>query len=152
MNVEDTISKYPNELAHIRVDMQNRDIEHISENAIKEEENEVMARKRSKKSSNKSKNELKKSSKEVNFMWKCMSLGKIDISYACVGYSLSGQPVLDYSIFVDLLVNYGFAIQDVMSFINEFAECAKEDNTAPIIMTNSNVSRIMTEIKPIVKK
>jgi hypothetical protein len=152
MNVEDTISKYPNELAHIKVDMQNRIVEHVSENTIKEE-NEAMARKRSKKSSNKSKNEPKKSSKEVNFMWKCMSLGKIDISYACVGYSFStGQPILDYSAFVDLLVNYGFAIQDVMSFIDEFAECSKEDNNAPIVMTNLNIARIMTEVEPIVKK
>ena len=83
-------------------------------------------------------------------MWKYMSMGKIDISYACVGYSYDGRPILDYNAFIDLLINYGFKIEDVLVFIDDFASCTENDDKAPIIMTSVNMSRIMTEIKKIV--
>ena len=85
----------------------------------------------------------------VESIWKNLGIGKIDISYACVGYTMDGRPVLDHSQFVDLLINYGYQVADALKFIDEFASYSEKEKTAPIIMTNINVSRICTEIEPI---
>ena len=85
-------------------------------------------------------------------IWKNLGLGKIDISYACVGYTLDGRPVLSQDYFIDLLVNYGFNMSAIMLFIDDFAKHAKKDDISPIVMYSMNTARIMTEIKPIVRK
>ena len=85
----------------------------------------------------------------VAAMWKKMASGAIDISYACVGYTTDGKPVLSHEDLVNLLINYGFAINDVLEFLDEFAEeAAMSDGQSPIIMYSANTSRIMTDIEP----
>ena len=151
------INDFPNALAHIKVYPQEQMIEVVSTSSKKE--NGIMLDKDySKKSNRRRKNkksneafENKPHNPNIDLIWKYMSLGKIDISYACVGYTYDGRPVLDHSAFVDLLVNYGFAVNDTVQFIDEFVNCAKDNDTSPIVMTNINVARITTEIKPLVE-
>ena len=89
---------------------------------------------------------------EVDDIWKNLQSGKIDISYALAGYSYDGHPILNQDELVSLLINYGFSIQAVMPFIDEFAECAKDDPNGPIVMYSANSTRIVTEVEPIVGK
>ena len=86
---------------------------------------------------------------EVEVMWKKMASGAIDMSYACVGYSMDGRPVLSHEDLVNLLINYGFAINDVLEFLDEFAEEATmSDGQSPIVMYSVNTAKIMTNIEP----
>lgn len=75
--------------------------------------------------------------------------GKIDIGYACIGYSLDGRPVLNYRNLMDLLVASGFTPVDAISFIDDFALNSKKAKTSPIIMTDVNTGKILTEVKKI---
>lgn len=88
--------------------------------------------------------------KAIDDIWKHMGLGHIDISYACVGYSMDGRPILNHDEFVNLLINYGFAVKDALQFIDDFAEHSIQDSKSPIVMFSANTSAIMTNIEPIV--
>ena len=88
--------------------------------------------------------------KAIDDIWKHMGLGHIDISYAFIGYSMDGRPILNHDEFVNLLINYGFKVQDVLSFIDDFAAHSTHDYKSPIVMFSSNTSAIMTNIEPIV--
>ena len=85
----------------------------------------------------------------VDTIWKYIDDGKIDIIYACVGYAYDGQMVLDHGLLVDLLVNYGFNVNDALVFIDELAEASAEDKDAPIVMTNLATATMLTDIEPI---
>ena len=143
MDIIDQINNhvYPNALAKLKVSLKDMSIEHVGLTDNGESE---MAAKKS------SKNAM--SNAEVDLIWKNLGLGKIDISYACVGYTLDGRPVLSQDYFIDLLINYGFNMSAIMLFIDDFAKHAKKDDTSPIVMYSMNTARIMTEIKPIVRK
>ena len=88
--------------------------------------------------------------KAIDEIWKHLGLGHIDISYACAGYSMDGRPILNHNELVDLLINYGFKIQDILPFIEDFASHSMNDNKSPIVMYSANTSAIMTSIEPIV--
>ena len=143
MDIIDQINNhvYPNALAKLKVSLKDMSIEHVG--LTDNGESEMAAKKSSKNTS---------SNAEVDLIWKNLGLGKIDISYACVGYTLDGRPVLSQDYFIDLLINYGFNIQAIMLFIDDFAKNAEKDDTSPIVMYSVNTARIMTEIKPIVRK
>ena len=85
----------------------------------------------------------------VEEVWRKLQDGSIDMSYACVGYSYDGRPVLEYNLVVDLLVQYGFKGDDVYKFIDEFAELSTKDGSSPIVMTNANTARMMVEVEPL---
>lgn len=154
--------KYPNALAHLRVIPREMRIEVVDD--IEEDGDTPMASKKqdkpkgrkgkAKKDGNaeaKHDGEVKHSA-EVEKIWKCFAMGKIDVSYARVGFTYNGRAVLDYSAFIDLLINYGFKIEDVLTFIDEFADIGEnEDINSPIVMMNANVSRIMAEVEPLEK-
>ena len=143
MDIIDQINNhvYPNALAKLKVSLKDMSIENVG--LTDNGESEMAARKSSKNAS---------SSAEVDLIWKNLGLGKIDISYACIGYTLNGRPVLSQDELINLLVNYGFNIQAIMLFIDDFAKNAEKDDTSPIVMYSVNTARIMTEIKPIVRK
>lgn len=143
MDIIDQINNhaYPNALAKLRVSLKDMSIEHVG--LTDNGESEMAARKSSKNATNNA---------EVDLIWKNLGLGKIDISYACVGYTLDGRPVLSQDELINLLVNYGFNIQAIMLFIDDFAKYAEKDDTSPIVMYSVNTARIMTEVKPIVRK
>ena len=143
MDIIDQINNhvYPNALAKLKVSMKDMSIEHVGLTGNGESE---MAAKKSIK--NASRNAA------VDLIWKNLGLGKIDMSYACVGYTLDGRPVLSQDELISLLISYGFNMPAIMLFIDDFAKHAEKDGTSPIVMYSVNTARIMTEIKPIVRK
>ena len=68
----------------------------------------------------------KKRSKElvnaIDSIWEYLNAGNIDLGYAIVGYAFNGRAILDHDIFVNLLINYGFKIDVVLAFIDDFNE------------------------------
>ena len=143
MDIIDQINNhvYPNALAKLKVSLKDMSIEHVGLTGNGESE---MAAKKSIKNASRN--------AEVDLIWKNLGLGKIDMSYACVGYTLDGRPVLSQDELISLLISYGFNMPAIMLFIDDFAKHAEKDGTSPIVMYSVNTARIMTEIKPIVRK
>lgn len=132
---------FPNALAKLHVSTKDESVKLVEVFSHNKEDD--MAKKAKKDSSS-------SEASSVESIWKNIGIGKIDISYACVGYTMDGRPVLDHSQFVDLLINYGYLVTDALKFIDEFSSYSSKEKTSPIIMININVSRICTEIEPIV--
>lgn len=95
----------------------------------------------------------KKRSKEVvqaiDSIWNYLGHGDIDLRYATVGYGFNGRPILDHDIFVNLLINYGFTIGQVLEFIDDFNEVSLEDDEFPMVMINSHMEQIYREVRPL---
>lgn len=85
--------------------------------------------------------------KVVEDIWKRISSGEVNLYYATVGYGLNERPILDYDILVNLLINYGYRIDDVMAFIDDFTSVSAEDDTFPMLMMNSHVREIYEDVK-----
>ena len=132
---------YPNALAKLKVSVKDLSIANIGTIV---QERPTMA--------NKKANKKTVDSQELDLIWKNLGIGKIDISYACVGYTIDGKPVLNQDELISLLINYGFTMPTIMAFIDDFALHSKQDDNAPVIMYTVNTAKIMTEVKPIVKK
>ena len=132
--------------AVIRVSMKDKTVSRIDNGQDIEHLNMAKNSKNQKKDDGTS--NLSKSS--VDAIWKCLGLNKIDILYACVGYTTDGRPVLDHSLLIDLLVQYGFLIQHVLDFIDDFIKQSSSDSSSPIIMYSSSAARIMSEVEPII--
>lgn len=136
---------YPNALARLRVSLKDMSVEHlgiIEDNIVNVEGDGMAAKKSSKKDG--------LSSSKVDLMWKSLGLGKINLSYACIGYTHDGRMVLNQDELISLLINYGFMIQDVMAFIDDFAAQSAKDSNGPIVMYTTNTAAIMSDIEPIV--
>ena len=147
----DIKTAFPNELGRVLVSVKDMSITPIEARHACIGETMAKGQRKSKKTEKELKNEdtvPAADKKAVDDIWKHLGLGHIDLSYACVGYSMDGRPILNHDELVSLLVNYGFSIQDVLAFIEDFATNATED-MSPIVMYTANTSAIMTEIKPI---
>lgn len=145
-------SSYPGELGRVHVSLGSMSITPLE--VVEERVEEVMAKESKRKSKSKDKDNISESQnvdqKAIDAIWKHLGLGHIDISYACIGYSMDGRPILNHDEFVNLLVNYGFKIQDILPFIDDFASHSENDKKSPIVMFTANESAIMTSIEPIV--
>ena len=75
----------------------------------------------------------------VDDIWSRLDNGVIDIKYATVGYGPNGRLILDHDILVTLLINYGYKIDDVLAFIDDFNSMSENDNYFPLVMMNSHV-------------
>ena len=139
--------KLPNELGRVHMSINKQQVIPVEVEYV----GDAMAREKSKKTNSNDidASNAKNDQKAIDAIWKHLGLGHIDISYACIGYSLDGRPVLNYDDFVNLLVNYGFSIQDTTAFIEDFAAHSLSDNKSPIVMYSANTSAIMTSIEPI---
>ena len=82
-------------------------------------------------------------------IWELVNSAKIDINYACVGYTASGQVVLDYRHLIDLIVASGFSSIDAIVFIDELAFSTKKTKNSPIVMTDIHTAKILTEINKV---
>ena len=146
------IARCTNELGRIHVSVSSMSI--VPVEVVESRIGDAMAKeskhKRSKKTDESSTSMQNADKKAIDDIWKHLGLGHIDISYACVGYSMDGRPILNHDEFVNLLINYGFKIQDVLPFIDDFASHTYDDKKSPIVMFTSNTSAIMTSIEPIV--
>ena len=87
----------------------------------------------------------------VDDIWSRLDNGAIDIKYATVGYGPNGRLILDHDILVTLLINYGYKIDDVLAFIDDFNGMSENDNDFPLVMMNSHVYDIYENINPIVR-
>lgn len=85
----------------------------------------------------------------VDDIWKNLDNGKIDIGYAVVGYGSNGRPILDHDIFITLLINYGYQIDHILAFIDDFNDMSQEDNEFPLIIMNSHTREIYESIEPL---
>ena len=83
----------------------------------------------------------------IEDIWKRISSGDVNLYYATVGYGFNGRPVLDHDILVNLLINYGYKINDVMAFIDDFNDVSSEDDAFPMLMMNSHVHEIYEDVK-----
>lgn len=135
---------YPNELGRVHMSINKMQVIPIEAEYV----GDAMARERRSKKDNSVQQNVDQ--KAIDDIWKHLGLGHIDISYACVGYSMDGRPILNHDEFVNLLINYGFKVTDVVPFIEEFAKHGEKDNKSPIVMFTANTSAIMTSIEPIV--
>ena len=148
MDSLDTQRHCSNELGRVHVSISQQQVFPVEAKYI----GDTMSReKKSKKSNNEKQpaNHQDVDRKAIDDIWKHLGLGHIDISYACIGYSLDGRPILNHDDFVNLLVNYGFDINDIVPFIEDFASHSLKDNKSPIVMFTANASAIMTSIEPI---
>jgi hypothetical protein len=84
-------------------------------------------------------------------IWKNLALGKIDLSYAEVGYTMNGRQILDHDLLTTLLTTYGFHIDDTLHFIDDLVINSEGDDSSPIIMINKSVSDMMDKINPLEK-
>lgn len=100
-----------------------------------------------KKTSESKKMRSKEEVEAIDHIWEHLSDGDIDLKYATVGYGFNGRPILDHDIFVNLLINYGFAIGPILDFIDDFNEASMEDEDFPLVMVNSHMSTIYGEVE-----
>lgn len=143
----DTHQKFPNELGSALVSVKSMTISPIS---VEEEHiGDVVMKKGSRKKKSHASLARNADQKALDNIWRHMSLGHIDISYACAGYAMDGRPILNYDDFANLLVSYGFDLKDVVVFIDDFAKHEEDDHKSPIVMFTANASAIMTSIKPL---
>ena len=140
-------TEYPNEIARLRVSVPNLTVTPVTvfTNSNMPRKEDAMGKKKA----NKNASGAKAANDTVEELWKCMGLSKIDISYACVGYAFDGSPILDHDDFVELLMAYGFSIDTVMAFVDDFAEHTKKDGNSPIIMFRKNVADIRSNVEPL---
>ena len=94
----------------------------------------------------KKKKRSKELDKAIDGIWEYLNAGNIDLRYAIVGYAFSGRAIIDHDIFVNLLINYGFKIDVVLAFIDDFNEVSLEDDDFPIVMISSHMQKIYEEI------
>lgn len=142
-------NKYPNAMAILKVSLPNMSIENVYnfteitgiDDAMKNEKKENPINDTT-------------TNNEVDIIWKNLNNGKIDITYACVGYSMDGRPVLNQDEFTHLLIQYGFSMPGIFAFYDDFMEVNSKvpNSDAPIFMHTVNNARIISEVKPIMNR
>ena len=148
---------YPNALAKLRVSAKDLSISDVSYELNKGigDGDSIMAKKSKKTNEDgniSSSIDIASANPQVDLIWKNLGLGKIDLSYACIGYTYSGSMVLLHDDLVSLLINYGFNIEVVLAFIEDFAKHAENDPSAPVVIYSKNNAFIMSDIEPITGK
>ena len=145
MTTNNSNVRFPNELGRAYVSVKSMRIVPIDSVNY----GDVMAENNRRKPKKDRKSTQNAEKKAIDDIWRHMGLGHIDISYACVGYSMDGRPILNHDDFANLLASYGFDISAVVQFIDDFAASSTTDSKSPIVMFTTNTSAIMTDIKPL---
>lgn len=160
MFMDNVISKIlkscPNALAIQQIDMSTHRIDGVFKVKDMKRKNNKEDDSSAKKKGRKSKKQLEETTNEdnkdslvVNMIWKYLSLGKIDLSYASIGQTVDGRAILDYDILINMLMTYGLYIDDALAFIDDFVEQSKDADESPIIMMNRYTTTIAQEIEPL---
>ena len=148
-SLKDIIKTYPNVIAVQQVDMKTHLINNVT--MMKDVKKEIEYNKMANKKQRRGKKKIEDSqSSTIVDIWKNIGTGRIDLNYAVVGRSLDGQMIIDYDIFINLLMTYGYMIDDIMQFIDDFADKSTDVKNSPIIMINSHTARIMADVPNIV--
>lgn len=85
----------------------------------------------------------------VEDIWTNIDKGMVDVGYAIIGYTCTGRPILEHDVLVTLLISYGYKIDHVLAFIDDFNNMSQEDDAFPIIMMNANVHNIYESVEPL---
>ena len=85
----------------------------------------------------------------VEDIWSNIDKGTVDVGYAIIGYTCTGRPILEHDVLVTLLISYGYKIDHVLAFIDDFNSMSQEDDSFPIIMMNANVHNIYESVEPL---
>lgn len=91
----------------------------------------------------------KRTNAAVDSIWSNIESGKVNLSYAYVGYTYDGRPVVEHELALDLLMQYGYTLDDAVAFMQEFGEVSTKGGSAPVVMLNINTSRMMSEVEPL---
>jgi len=84
----------------------------------------------------------------IKDIWENLGNESINLKYAIVGYLSDGRPVIEHEIFVGLLVNYGYRIDHVLAFIDDFNNTSLEDKEHfPCIMLAASMHDIYSEVE-----
>lgn len=84
----------------------------------------------------------------IDDIWKNLASKAIDMNYAIVGFAPNGRPILDHSTFIDLLINHGYRIGDILEFIDDFNDVSMEDDDFPMVMLSKNIHDIYSDVEP----
>lgn len=143
-------TEYPNAMAILKVSLPDMSIENIYNFTEITGLNDAM---KNEKQTNLI-NNTTTTNNEVDIIWKNLNNGKIDITYACIGYSMDGRPILNQDEFTHLLIQYGFSMSGIWAFYDDFMEINSKvpNSDAPIFMHTVNNTRIVSEIKPLINK
>ena len=150
-SLKDMMKAYPNAMAIQQVDMKTHSMNNIAivKNIKQEMELNKMAGKKQRRGKKNIENDQ---SATVIDMWKNVGTQRIDLNYAAIGRSLDGRLIIDYDIFINLLMTYGYMIDDIMEFIDDFAEKSSNVPNSPIVMISTHTARIMAEVPNIVNQ
>lgn len=83
----------------------------------------------------------------IDELWNHMKHNRLNLEYATVGFC-GEREVLDFDLFVNLLVGYGYGIDYVLAFVDMIDECSQETGVGPLIMKSKESLVINNEIKP----
>lgn len=85
-----------------------------------------------------------------SLIWAALADGKIDMTYAIVGHAMPDDKVIiDYDVFVNLLINYGFEINSIILFIDRYVNLTTGKDGYPVFMINKMSKAIYDNVVPL---
>jgi len=83
---------------------------------------------------------------QVKDIWKRIGTGEIDLSYACTYVTYSDyRPVYDEDVLTTLLLNYGYRIDSVLAFLDQFVK----SDVKPVVIMDERKAAVYAEVKPL---
>ena len=133
-------NEHPNAIAKLGISVVDKSIEVVEEYG---NVRQIMANEN--KRSKKNQKSKKTQQNGTDDIWKAFGMGTIDLSYAIVGYTLSGRAVVDHQMLESILACHGFAPATIIDFTYEFDEYSSQNDKSPILMTNANYVKLMQD-------
>ena len=99
-----------------------------------------------------SKSSKNKSNKLDNVLqiWNDINDGKVNLAYAIAGYTYGDRlPIFNSQDLTMLLIQYGYDLQTIKEFIQDFVDVHDKNPNTPIVMVSANLANIYTTVKPI---
>lgn len=83
-------------------------------------------------------------------MWRAFEEGRMDLSYAESGRVYgAGIPVYDYDDLTELLLEYGFRVQEAFQFIEEFSDSFSVSGVPRLVAVSERRARMLAEVEPL---
>ena len=98
-----------------------------------------------------SKNKSNKLDKVLQ-IWNDINDGKVNLTYAIAGYTYGDRlPIFNSQDLTMLLIQYGYDLQAIKEFIQDFVDVHDKNPNTPIVMVSANLANIYLSVKPINK-
>lgn len=98
-----------------------------------------------------SKNKSNKLDKVLQ-IWNDINDGKVNLTYAIAGYTYGDRlPIFNSQDLTMLLIQYGYDLQSIKEFIQDFVDVHDKNPNTPIVMVSANLANIYLSVKPINK-